>query len=710
MKINLIFLIFHKLILYLPTSISLFTTCQNTPVLLSKKLIPFLVISFSNHINIRLEDTLKNSRTSKKDTAIMMVEEKLNKAVQMKAWSAAAEISLELSNLNFNKFRYNEAIFNNLQGLEFAKRSSDVNNEVANLLGLGTAYYAIFNYSLAMEQCLNALRLSAQIKDPELVMRINNRIGMIYKYLEDYDKAMDYFFPAYQEALRIKRGPFADLLMNIGNVEEALGNYNESIGYYQKYLQVRPSDPYTKVLAYNNMGNVYLKLKELDKASGLFWKAYQVEDTVANPPGRAYSYNDFAKVAQARGQYKEAIDYENKCLRLAEHFKIKNLKWECYDLLADCYRKTGDYQLANEALVQYIALKDSIFAHKRIDRINVLDAAYRFELETGKKQHEIMSLQKENDLRKLQLTNLLNKDRISGLRLANLNKERSLAQLQLNILLQKDSLFQLKLENYSKANMVTSMKIQALNQQNQMAGLQISLQRRSVLLMIIGTAMSLFAFIFYYRRYRLKKLLELEKIRSNIAADFHDELGSTLSSIALCSDMALWDKSVDINRIKLTLSQISESSRGTVSAMKDMIWTIHPKNDNMEEVIFHMREYAFPLAELKSINLTFHVQNGAEKIQPCMDIRKNLYLIFKEALNNAFKYSLASDISINVSQQYNVVKLIIKDNGVGFNLANTSRGNGLKNMEKRAHQNNGRLIITSFPGSGTEIIFSCFIS
>ena len=200
--------------------------------------------------------------------------------------------------------------------------------------------------------------------------------------------------------------------------------------------------------------------------------------------------------------------------------------------------------------------------------------------------------------------------------------------------------------------------------------------------------------------------LEMEKIRSDIAADFHDELGSTLSSIALYSEMAISDSSAD-ERTKNILSLIGESSRGTVSAMQDMIWTIQPKNDKMEEVVYRMREYAYPLAELKNINLKFDVGDDVQKLVLLMEIRKNIYLIFKEALNNAFKYTSATHITIVMSKQENQLVLTLKDDGTGFDPGYEKKGNGLINMHKRAAQIGGILTIKSSKGTGTEILFNC---
>ncbi|MGY3213129.1 tetratricopeptide repeat-containing sensor histidine kinase [Mucilaginibacter sp. HD30] len=630
------------------------------------------------------------------DTLLDNAHSRLDNALKVKNWVGAGRAGYAVSSINFDSFNADESIKYSLLGITYSKRGNDVLFEAKNYYGLGSGFYLKFSYSQAMENLLTALKLSEKLNDAILVMQINNKIGMIYKYLEDYDKAMTYLLPAYQQALRLKKGPLADLLVNIGNIKESQGLYNESISYYQKYLELKPNDSFTQVIANNNIGKVYLSMNKPDVAIGYFNKAYSAEDTVANMRGRAYSYNNLARTAEAKGEYHKAITYELKSLQQAQLYNIKSLVWTCYEVLANCYQEIENHQLANLYLKKHLGLKDSIFARQRVDRVSVLDAAYRFETETEKKQQEIASLTDRN--------------RISSLGLANMNKERLLALLKLNNLRQQESLNHLKLDNYQKANLVTSMQLQSLNQKNQVNNLQLSVQNRNMLLLVAGCAILLVVLFIFYRRYRLKKLSEVEDIRSNIAADFHDELGSTLSSIALYSEMALRDDLADAQRTKGILSIIGESSRGTVSAMQDMIWAIQPENDNMSEVINRMREFAFPLAEVKNVNVKLNIAEDVKTIELPMDIRKNVYLIYKESLNNAFKYSSAQNINVNLTKNGGILLLSVVDDGQGFDVATARQGNGLRNIRKRADQAGGKLSIVSRGGDGTQIFFDCPIT
>ncbi|HZY40242.1 MAG TPA: ATP-binding protein [Mucilaginibacter sp.] len=678
---------------------------DNTYTLGIRRAATFLTVT---HLNIKTADKYHYKKTSLKDTSLSEAEQLLHEAVNVKNWSAAARICLKLADLNSN-YKSDEAIKYNVQGVEFARKAADINLESDNLMGLGAKYLTKFDYALAIENYLKALKLCPRLNQKKKESRINRTISEIYFDVEEYDKSEPYLLKAMQEDQQINYTS-SIVFFFMGRLKLVQGKYQESLDYYKRYLIEVPEESNRVAQAYLGLGSIYMWLHDFDKCAIYTRNADQILDSVKNPDLQIYCKVNFGNIARAQHDYKLAIQFASQALKLAQTIKFRGAEKSIYQLLAYCYYDTENYRLAYIYTGKYVAIRDSVNARTSFERIQVSEAVYRVDMETEKNTQQILSLNKDNDLKKLQIANLVNKNRIDQLRMANLNKERSLTKLKLYNLRQKDSLNRLKLANYNKANIVNGMRLQSLNQQNQLKNLKIVVQGRNQLLLVIGTTLLLFAFIVYYRRYRFKKLLEMEKIRSDIAADFHDELGSALSSIALYSEIAMNNNFADAQRTKSILSMIGESSRGTVSAMQDMIWTIQPKNDNMQEVVYRMREYAYPLAELKDICLKLDVDEDVLKLVLSMDTRKNIYLIFKEALNNAFKYASASNIFINMTKRYSLLIMEIKDDGAGFDLSNAKTGNGLRNMHKRAEQAGGTLFIKSDNENGTEILFNCPVS
>ena len=151
------------------------------------------------------------------------------------------------------------------------------------------------------------------------------------------------------------------------------------------------------------------------------------------------------------------------------------------------------------------------------------------------------------------------------------------------------------------------------------------------------------------------------------------------------------------------LNTIGESARKMLDAMGDIVWTINPENDQFEKIIDRMRLFAFELLGAKKIDFDFKADDAIAKMKLPMNVRKNLYLIFKEATNNIVKYSEANKASFSISGTRSNLVMMIRDNGRGFNVNQESRGNGLKNMKKRAEEIGGRLLIESEQGTGTTI-------
>ncbi|MDZ7649724.1 MAG: ATP-binding protein [Cytophagales bacterium] len=140
--------------------------------------------------------------------------------------------------------------------------------------------------------------------------------------------------------------------------------------------------------------------------------------------------------------------------------------------------------------------------------------------------------------------------------------------------------------------------------------------------------------------------------------------------------------------------------------MSDIVWSINPKNDLAEQMVFKMKEFAAEILEPAGINYSFEVTTSAETLKLDSEKRKNLFLIFKEAINNAAKYCDGSEVTIKLSVQSNHLHLEVIDNGKGFNMAEAKNGNGLTNMKDRAAAITGALQYTTEPGKGTRILLA----
>jgi ligand-binding sensor domain-containing protein/two-component sensor histidine kinase len=209
--------------------------------------------------------------------------------------------------------------------------------------------------------------------------------------------------------------------------------------------------------------------------------------------------------------------------------------------------------------------------------------------------------------------------------------------------------------------------------------------------------------VYFIYRQRINKLLAVEKVRTKVARDLHDDMGSVLSTINILSTMAKTKMADDPVKSSEYIGKISDNSQRMMEAMDDIVWSIKPANDSMQKITARMREFATSLLEAKDIEMDFKVDDKIYDIKLNMEARRDFFLIFKEAVNNVAKYSRCNKCSVHISLHQHRLLLDVKDNGIGFDVSKADSGNGLSNMQKRAEALNGRVSIQSKPGEGTQI-------
>ena len=207
------------------------------------------------------------------------------------------------------------------------------------------------------------------------------------------------------------------------------------------------------------------------------------------------------------------------------------------------------------------------------------------------------------------------------------------------------------------------------------------------------------AILYGIYRYRLQQINKLQTVRNNIASDLHDDIGSTLNSISIYSEVAKQQAGKEIPALEM----IGQNSRKIIESMSDIVWTINPENDSFEKIIVRMRSFAHQLLKAKKVEYTFEVDEMLNSITLPMQVRKNFYLVFKEAVTNLVKYSGASRVAISLTDENKTIVLKIRDNGIGIPINPETQGNGLINMKRRAQEINASLNIVSLNGEGTGI-------
>ncbi len=209
------------------------------------------------------------------------------------------------------------------------------------------------------------------------------------------------------------------------------------------------------------------------------------------------------------------------------------------------------------------------------------------------------------------------------------------------------------------------------------------------------------------RRQKLRAKLRAEeqaKVRMRTAEDFHDEIGNKLTRINVLTNVlkSKVPPTPDVTRI---LGQIEENASLLYGGTRDILWSLKPSNDNLYEIMQRIHDFGGELFEDTEINfIVTGIDEKWRKYRLPMDMSRNLIMIFKEALNNCLKYAHAKNVTLEmVMRRREVLQLILKDDGVGFDIKTIKKGNGITNMHVRAERLNGRLYYDSRYGKGTII-------
>ncbi len=202
-----------------------------------------------------------------------------------------------------------------------------------------------------------------------------------------------------------------------------------------------------------------------------------------------------------------------------------------------------------------------------------------------------------------------------------------------------------------------------------------------------------------------KQVILNERLR--ISRDLHDEVGATLSGISMYSHIAKEQiKAQSRDGLFSSLNIMQESSGDMVKKLNDIIWLLNPEQARLQQLVEKLEEYIRQLAEYKNVSVSVDIIDHISAIELPLEVRRNIYLIFKEAINNSFKYSQAGSISLTIRSAEPNLEFILEDDGVGFDTETVKRGNGLNNMQSRANEIGTTLHLDSSAGHGTRLFLT----
>ncbi len=220
---------------------------------------------------------------------------------------------------------------------------------------------------------------------------------------------------------------------------------------------------------------------------------------------------------------------------------------------------------------------------------------------------------------------------------------------------------------------------------------------------LILAASALGLAIYAAHRSRVARLVELERVRTRIATDLHDDIGANLSLIAMLSEVARGRLSRDDLQLKEWFSTIAATSRDTVDAMSDIVWAVNPKRDQLRDLVQRMRRFSDDICGAGEIELHFRAPDPGRDLRVGADLRREVFLIFKESINNIVRHSGCSKANVELQIERGWLNLQMSDNGRGCDATRTTDGHGIESMRLRANKLGGSLEVASPTGNGTNV-------
>lgn len=602
----------------------------------------------------------------------------------------------------------------------------------------------------AMKYYSKALHTGEELNLP-ITSHLYHSIGQLLLNKGDLPSAISMFMKGLKIEEEQKSPGLSSYYQNIGMLYQQNKEYEEALNYFKKALEAGMStgNKIDMAYSYSQLTALYTTLEDFDEAFQYANSGIQICEQIGLEKLLFWNYIALGSLLTQKGDYPTAQSYLEKALHRGEKANDKKFIAECHFRLGELFMLSGDYFRAEEHLKNSQEIthvlggrSDLINVYSGLTRLDTLKGNFRSafyhyqqkmvyedslmnedvstqiaeireKYESEKKDKEILKLEsdKKINLLLMQATAdslaiaaaetrrlILEKDRIQALNNAN---EKELALLSVEKELQALEISKKNTEYLAEKaeNERNKSNLAMLSQEARIKDLEL---RRSKLMrnVMLGSLVVLcFLGWFAYVHYSTRQQLKLQKLRNKIASDLHDDVGSTLSSISIFSDMVKL-QSKEVNPL---LETIGESSKKMLDAMGDIVWTINPENDDFEKILTRMRSFAYELLGAKKIEFAFDADDQLRELKVPMEVRKNLFLIFKEATNNLVKYSEADMAQFRIKEENKELTMTIRDNGKGFEEETTVSGNGLKNMKKRAEEIGGRLWIESRRDEGTLI-------
>ncbi len=593
--------------------------------------------------------------------------------------------------------------------LEYAKEFVETYNS------LGELYHTMSLYDSSNLMCRQALGLAQKFNLEKEIGFAYQRIGLNFMRATQSDSAKFYFNLALPIFIKAKDYSHeGGIYINLGNIFLDEGNYSEALNQYIKGAKVfegQAHDTVRLASAWVNIGNVESAIGQYDKALDYAKRSLLLFQKYGSPANSAYCHRLIGRILRKQTLPEKALAQYREALTIYEQLSDQRNLSETFQSVGNIYYDINKY---TEALGEY---EKSLAIARAIADDRLMAFNYSAIGETWFKLKKLNTAIAYLDSGMKQSRKIKNRDLTAdayGILSAiyaqqNRYKEAFVTHQSYSEL--KDSIsndenrhsFEELEHKYQNAKKQSQIDLLQKDQQLKNIFLQQSRTLQTAMVIAFGLLIAIGFLVINRNRliHQAKRQMEIERMRNQIARDLHDDIGSTLSSINIVSQLAIKENQTELG-IKY-FQRIADQSAKMMESMDDMVWSINPENDSLQKMVTKMKEFSEEILEPKNIHYQFEGEETFNGTVLDVAKRKNIFLIFKETVNNAAKYSEGTNVAITITQKANELHLTVHDNGKGFDFMKVKNGNGLGNLKERAREINATLELSSTVGQGTTM-------
>ncbi len=552
------------------------------------------------------------------------------------------------------KGAYSEALKQLDDAKENLKRIENDTLQTDWLMWTAICHKSRGDYPLAFRYVFQALKKYEKMGFSQGIARVYGTLGQIYLQKEDLLSAEKYLLKA--KAVLKDKKPLERYLFtthHLANAYGMQGKFDEALALDREGLQLSKDIPYIKVTFLDNKANCMLYTGKLDSAAYYFRECLKVDFQVGNQKQIADSYSNLAVVALYKKELSKAKKYIDSSMSLLQSGSNKFNVAKSLQILIDIHKAEGDFKKALEVTEFYDKSYREMINERKEDAL----AAYHILYETGK-------------------------------------KEDALAKQRLQLA-----------ESKAASNRKTAV---------------------IVILFLIAVLMAIIGLLFYKQQrlkvlqkekeFQLKEALsvvetqnKLQEQRLEISRDLHDNIGAQLTFIISSVDTTRSSFEIKDSSLDTKLQDISTFTKSTILELRDTIWAMNSNEITFEDLRVRLLNFIEKAqSNVSDISFGFEVDDELKVLTLSSVVGMNVYRTIQEAVNNAIKHAKASEVNVLVSSNEAAIKVVVSDNGIGFNQEIQNFGSGLHNMEKRIEEIGGSFQIISQSENGTRVQFRLY--